>query len=456
MSTLTTADIQGNILIGYTYDSARHLFLRIDDAEGARAILRELELTSAYWPEGASAPPRAIHVGFTQRGLARLGCTLDMRDAFPAFSAGMAQRRKELGDSQFEAHWPDADVWLAIYANTAPDAGKSAADLLSELVLERIRAGSPSLTLVHDLATRALPRGETRYEHFGFQDNIGNPEIEGARPSDKQGARLNLGTGKLTAAGKLLPIRAGEFVLGYENEAGSSGPNGPLGAFVKNGTFAVLRQLEQDVFGFRQHMQKLADTYGRSPSEWASLIVGRTQDGTPLSRPEGTDASLNDFGYRKDGDLDGTRCPIGAHVRRAHPREASGVMDGSHRIMRRGMPYGSYLPEGSAPDQEQRGLCFVALNASIERQFEFIQQRWINASAGAGVQHDCDPLVGVAEQPEMNMVVQGDASAQRLPVIVKGIPSFVTCRGGAYFFMPSLSTFSALTRAAELEPAVAS
>jgi Dyp-type peroxidase family len=454
MTKLSTSEIQGNILIGYTYTYARHLFFRIDNLDGARAILRDLELTSAYWPDGAKAPPRAVNIGFTQRGLRRLGCTLELSQDFPAFAQGMAERR-ELRDKPFEGRWAGVDVWVAIYGTRASESEPSAADALAESLLERLPRSPPSLTLTHEIRTDALLRNETRYEHFGFQDNIGNPEVEGARSADKQKARLNLGTGKLVPNGRggeeLAAIRAGEFVLGYENEAGLNEPQNELGKFVENGTFAVFRQLEQDVSGFRSHMQALAEAYGRTADEWASLIVGRRPDGTPLSKPQGSDPWLNDFGYRRDGDIDGARCPIGAHIRRAHPRDASGVMDGSHRIMRRGMPYGPPLPEQQRADNEERGLCFIAYNASIERQFEFIQQHWINASASAGIKDDFDPLTCVSDDDKTNMVVQGDTAARRLPVIIQGIPSFVHCRGGAYFFMPSLTTFRSLTSPSRIE-----
>ena len=56
-------------------------------------------------------------------------------------------------------------------------------------------------------------------------------------------------------------IRAGEFVLGYENESGihPEGPPAPLGP---NGTFMVYRKLEQHVKRFRDHMESEAVRLG--------------------------------------------------------------------------------------------------------------------------------------------------------------------------------------------------
>lgn len=443
MSALETPNIQGNILIGYTYDYARHLFFRVANAQKARALLRGLELTTAYWPDGAKAPPRAINVGFTHQGLRRLGVTLDLKDE--AFTQGMLARAQLLADHDLDARWSEVDVWVAIYGSRARSNGEtSSVDELATSLLSRAAQKGSGLKLAHQIEAQALTRNDTRYEHFGFQDNISNPEIEGARPREKQAERLNLGTAKHDAQKKLAPICAGELVLGYEDESGTSLPEGELRDFLKNGTFAVFRQLAQDVPGFRQHMAKLSEEYGRSPDDWASLLVGRRKDGTPLSAPEIEDKWLNDFGYAED--REGARCPIGAHVRRAQPRDANGVVDGAHRIMRRGMPYGPYLPDGEHDDPtqpKQRGLCFIALNASIERQFEFVHTRWINASADTGAKNDWDPLNTARETT--TMVVQGDRTTKRLPLIIKDLPRFVRCLGGAYFFVPSIPTFRSLT-----------
>ena len=48
-------------------------------------------------------------------------------------------------------------------------------------------------------------------------------------------------------------------------------------------------------------------------------------------------------------------------------------------------------------DREDRGLVFLGLNADLERQFEFIQQNWINNTAFAGLSDERDPLVEVDE-----------------------------------------------------------
>ena len=101
--------------------------------------------------------------------------------------------------------------------------------------------------------------------------------------------------------------------------------------------------------------------------------------------------------YFEGGDPEGVRCPVGAHVRRVHPRDAFGF-DGRlinrRRITRRGLPYGDAVAEGAvASDADERGVIFMALNANISRQFEFIQQQWIEYGNDAHVGNDKDMLM---------------------------------------------------------------
>ena len=66
------------------------------------------------------------------------------------------------------------------------------------------------------------------------------------------------------------------------------------------------------------------------------------------------------------------------------------------------------------------------------RQFEFVQHSWVNNPTFAGLHNGADPLVGPAGStfrvPTQPVARQSD-----------GIPSFVTVRGGAYFFMPGIA-----------------
>ncbi len=75
--------------------------------------------------------------------------------------------------------------------------------------------------------------------------------------------------------------------------------------------------------------------------------------------------------------------PVGAHARRANPRDALDS-DGSvdvrlHRMIRRGTSYGPMLPEGVLEDDGvDRGIIFVFAGAHLNRQFEFVKTQWLN------------------------------------------------------------------------------
>jgi hypothetical protein len=110
----------------------------------------------------------------------------------------------------------------------------------------------------------------------------------------------------------------------------------------------------------------------------AAKVVGRWPDGTPLisspdrppvgasaAGPNGSaaaKAAANTFRYR-DTDAGGMKCPLGAHIRRANPRDALGFegrLSFRHRMIRRGMPYGEPLPPDLVEDDRApRGLIFV-------------------------------------------------------------------------------------------------
>jgi len=240
-----------------------------------------------------------------------------------------------------------------------------------------------------------------------------------------------------------------------------------------------MRQLQQDVRGFWQFVVRQAGGNLAEAEKLASLFVGRTRAGDPLvpaldqaipgigSRPN--QVRQNQFTF--DDDPEGVRCPFGAHLRRANPRNADfpgrptglarlfavlglnkrGYRDDLmssvrfHRILRRGREYGPGLSPADAlhpapPDEPDRGLHFICLNANILRQFEFLQNAWIMSTKFSGLTGESDPLLG-NRQPRpgcpvtSDFIIQKDGGVRRR---VSDLPQFVTVRGGAYFFLPGL------------------
>jgi len=284
----------------------------------------------------------------------------------------------------------------------------------------------------------------TPNEHFGYRDGFGNPDFKGAE------RECVPGQGKLMEDGSWEALATGEFLLGYADEAGEL-PVAPIPHLLaRNGTFMVYRKMHQNVGAFRNYINEKAQNYPGGRDKLAAKFVGRWQDGTPLElSPNGPNQEIvkddkqnTNFTYGKD--LDGSRCPIGAHIRRANPRDAFGFhgqLSNRRRIMRRGLPYGRYVPDGEpVDDKEDRGIIFMALNASFFRQFEFVQQQWIDYGNDAHQGNDKDLLTG-NHDGRGKFVVQGsnDPNNPAAPFICAKLPNFVELRGGDYFFMPSLT-----------------
>jgi Dyp-type peroxidase family len=442
---LDLPNIQGFVVRGYKLPFAGYLFFRIDDADRARAWLASITqhvLTAAEWSE---KPDSGVNIAFTYQGLAALGLPGASLAAFPEeFRLGMAARASLLGDAGESApeHWeggfggPDIHVMVMI---SAKDADALAAHE------DRIRAdaaGGAGLSLVSDQVGAALPDSR---EHFGFADGFAQPAIEGS------GVPALPGQGAPVRGGSWRPIKAGEFILGYSDEEGVLPPAPPPDQLSTNGTYLVYRKLRQDVASFRR-MLAAAASFPQGEELLAAKIVGRWRDGTPLdTSPAHPDPALvadetrnNAFGYTDDEG--GLRCPVGSHIRRANPRDSlpfEGQLVNRHRMIRRGIPYGKPLALDQDDDGGERGVAFMCLQASIARQFEFVQSQWLNDGNAFRLGDDQDLLVGVQDGPApRKMTVPGDP-----PFFVGPLSRVVTVRGGEYFFVPGINGLHFLSAA---------
>jgi Dyp-type peroxidase family len=211
----------------------------------------------------------------------------------------------------------------------------------------------------------------------------------------------------------------------------------------------VWRKLYQDVALWRRVMRDAAQLYeGGDEHALSAKVIGRWANGAPLVQypdapPKEFDPKTpraNDFRYVDD--LDGMRCPVGAHIRRSNPRDALGFeghLSFRHRMIRRGMPYGDVLPEGvDSDDGAERGLVFVSFQASIARQFEGVQVQWLNAGNIFGLGHDKDFVLG-DPQGTGKMTIQGSP-----PFFLSPQEVFVRTRGGEYLFVPGMTALAAL------------
>ena len=228
---------------------------------------------------------------------------------------------------------------------------------------------------------------------------------------------------------------------------------------MRNGTFMVFRKLHENVGSFNGYFAEAGAVYANAnkvSQDDAELILkaklaGRWPDGVPVAvaptiatwqefnkKYAGTkrDAPYTDFTYADDPH--GAKCPAGSHMRRTNTRDSmngeSSVLNNRRRILRRGLPYG----QTNNDDNDEHGIIFLALCASIARQFEFVQQQWINYGLDANVGSDTCPLVG-NRRGDSKFVVPVDPAGQETPFIAVQMPQFVETRGGDYFFLPSMT-----------------
>jgi len=449
MSKLNETDIQGFVLRGYNMPFARYLFLHFDDALRAAALVHRLmrEITTGQrWDTGK--PQSTVNIAFTHRGLAALNLPDATLLSFPVeFQQGMKKRAAILGDTgrnapdQWDELWREDQVhaWLGVNASTPEALNARCADMVS---IMRETNGA-ILLAAQDAASLVFNGVPTTKEHFGYTDGFGNPDYLGVERSSQPGQ------GKLMPDGTWAPLATGELLLGYADEAGEL-PVAPVPHILaSNGTFMVYRKLHQNLATFRTYLEEHAPLYSGGKEKLASKFIGRWRDGTPIElSPDHPDQSITQDPNRStnftySADPEGTRCPVGAHVRRVNPRDAFGF-DGKlinrRRITRRGLPYGPPAPEDEpVSDTDERGVIFIALNANFSRQFEFVQQQWINYGNDARLGNEKDMLLGNHATGQGRFVVQGDTTATNPPFICGNLPNFVELRGGDYFFLPSIT-----------------
>ncbi len=489
-------DVQGLVRFGYKHlKAARYAVLRVKSRAAAQAWLRQVPVTTAEYVQ--PPPSAAVHVALTAAGLDALGVPAVVRAAFsPEFLGGMADanRARRLGDLGANAptNWRwggDAGVPHVLVMYFTREESN-----LDAFVARTMGASFDDAFALQQMLDTGDQDG---VEPFGFVDGLSQPAIDWQQETEPDSRKLDYRN----------ESALGEFVLGYANEYGkftdrpivaSDAGSAGLPSAVddpgkkdvgRHGTYLVFRQLDQNVRAFWQFVHTAANGDPAAMERLSSAFVGRTRGGEPLV----TRAALVDGGESADeqgrrnqftfaDDPRGVLCPVGAHIRRSNPRNTdypgrpTGVMKllaalGAstkgfaadlvspvrfHRILRRGREYGPALkPEdalGSAPpDDPERGLHFVCLNANIGRQFEFLQNAWLMNTTFGDLNGETDPLVGIrAGMPGcpvssgFSMPRSGGPAEQ-----VAGLPQFVTVKGGEYFFLPGIGALRYLASVAE-------
>ena len=454
-------DVQAMMGTGFgELSHCRFLLLNIVDAHRVAAWLEELkalglvkDLDDVGAKEGRPRLSEAVQLAFSYRGLSKLHLDEDPEYPFPtAFAGAMAsaQRAALLGDQDRSA-WRWGDVAL----NAAQPNNTEVHVLIAHFRTSPFN-DSPSNPLrpdpkqlkAHGLHAVQIVETcpyyiENGVEPFGFRDGISQPEIAEFHLERDTGPDV---------------VNAGEFLLGHVNTYGENsycpdaiGFKKFVGddekAFGRNGTYLAVRQIKQHVAMLRDLEHALDRPSGPNRPSRIERMMGRRKNGAPiLACPaEHAKGAINDFLFRLD-DLEGFHCPRGSHIRRGNPRDAlgwdneSGVFSSKlHRLLRRGRAYRETAPcesAGAPCDQVAvrsdcgAGLFFVALNADLERQFEFVQGRWIASPTFADLAGETDPILG---ETERSFSAAGyEPIGSRLP----SLPELTQVVGGGYFFMP--------------------
>jgi Dyp-type peroxidase family len=459
MTVIDRDDIQGNILNGYSrFWFVCYLLISVPDTRSARRLLGAVVddvTTAAFW-QAAAHPFTALNVAITYSGFEKLGLSAATLRRFPdAFRQTTRERAKWIGDvgasapENWEEHIGTGEVHLMVTVH-----GRTYSDREAEQ--RRVT------TLVEQCGGEVIRAQEAQLlegmrEHFGYADGAAQPDIEGAgRPPGYGSAD---GGGVPLPDGRWRPIKLGEFLLGYPDEDGDVATE-PDPALVHNGSYVVYRKLQQNVARFQEGLTEAAKALEINPELLAAKVVGRWRDGTPLQlAPPRNVGDLsrtaivpppNDFRYLDD-DREGFTCPVGAHIRRANPRDAmdfdgtlkrsgGGRMSARHRIIRRGVPYGSELDPNDTDDKGDRGLIFVCYNADIVRQFELVQAHWCDDVGAHGENEERDYVLGIASGTGKLTVPMRDSYPRFVPVL----QDVVVTRGAEYIFAPGINALHGL------------
>jgi Dyp-type peroxidase family len=523
-------ELQGNIVKGHGRDHAVSIFLELTEGAGLGPWLSRLAadcVTSAFDQLAQTEQykqfgiPGALfgNLMLTRRGYEKLG----FRDRLPAwfrdvpdvpprsrvdvtFLGGMKAAAEALDDEPPDGSEPletayreeTIDAMLLLADDSETFLLRTVRDLITTIEREG-HARAVAVEIGSALRTDSLEG----IEHFGYVDGRSQPLF------------LKSDFRDLAADGSIDPGVTTEKIddKAWTRESGrldTWNPFAPLSLVLREdpavagdaafGSYYVFRKLEQDVMRFSICEQQLADALGLRGADReraGAMMVGRFRDGTPLVLRE-TDgfipAKANNFRYdeldqagtrsrSEPTDRLGLKCPFQAHIRKVNPRQSVSTLaqtadeirnahadELSHRIVRRGITYGSRTRSPNAFQalddlpSENVGLLFACFQRSIAHQFAFMQKRWANSILfripGGVFPTGLDPLIGQRRNrprhEERWRKEYGGTPGNGEPEILENhalstthatpfrIERFVKFRGGEFFFAPSLRFFREL------------
>ncbi|ESZ93323.1 Dyp-type peroxidase [Sclerotinia borealis F-4128] len=304
-----------------------------------------------------------------------------------------------------------------------------------------------------------IKQGKTRpekgKEHFGFEDGISQPLIDGL---DEIAAKDK----------EPVAVKSGLIFAKHE------GDDMKQPDWAEDGSFLVFRDLQQLVPEFDKWLEdnKLsaphAATSDNPKEKLAAYLMGRWKNGTPVDENphDDKDKTLlrsNNFDFHPVEKHD--KCPFAAHIRKMRPR---GDLNHDHAvIIRRGISYGEEVsPKEKAAnksdDKKERGLLFVCYQSDIRNGFNFLTTRWASnnhfpdrkvdfvGEHGPGI----DAIVGqrLDHHPPRSIGLPDGKEPTEARVALE---RWVVQRGGEYFFSPGINALKGyLTDASDYPPAL--
>ena len=461
------SSLQGNILKGHGRDHTANIFVQFDPKKleqvrawihdfadqrvtSAKRQLKEIEIFKR------NKVPGGLFVGLyvTAKGCEYFKVSAEKLPEDTSFRNGM--EKAELNDPPKE-EWEetfkklDIHVMILLGDDDKKTLSEEAAKLMAEL--RPLTTDDPFVSsLIRTEYGNAIRNANgDGLEHFGYVDGVSQPlffqdEIEHFKKT------ATPSTGKKLAWDPQAPLA---LVLVKDRMA--TAPDAC-------GSYFVFRKLEQDVRGFKVAEQGIADALGLKDEERelaGALVVGRFEDGTPvtLTPKDGLIGSgaANNFNY--DADKEGLRCPFHAHIRKSNPRGTGGAEplkgEKAHIMARRGIPFGlrEVTPAiESEPEQFPAGcgfgLLFQSFQADLRKQFEFIQNAWVNNAdfpfSNPAGKTGVDPIIGQGGTPADRAYEWPKEYGKPGTTVTASFASFVTMKGGQYFFAPSIDGLKAL------------
>ncbi|KAL4963397.1 Dyp-type peroxidase [Aspergillus stella-maris] len=291
-------------------------------------------------------------------------------------------------------------------------------------------------------------------EHFGFEDEISQPQIRGLDPEPGNGHQRNIPPGLIFT--------------------GLDGDKAKHPDWATEGSFLVFREIVQKVPEFdkfmRESSKQIPSFDDGTGEKLAAYLMGRWKNGSPVELdPDGTKPEYifaDNFDYAKGHTLlKNTKCPFAAHIRKMRPRAdlyvdtkhtedeeeiaANEQVSNTNLIIRRGITFGPEVDEVEEAEEtkHKRGIYFLCYQSDIRNGFNMLIARWASnrtfapntgVEGGPGV----DPIISQRshpEHPEGYVSIYDQPTDERPYKLPLSFVSWTDQRGGEYFFTPSIS-----------------